>query len=107
MKAAVVVALVISPIALAGLTQEGKGSPGDQTQWLTHSGDVTGQRHSPLTQISPANASQLRPVWTFQTSVLGKWESSPLVIDGVIYATGPENSAWAIEAKTGRSLWRY
>jgi alcohol dehydrogenase (cytochrome c) len=39
--------------------------------------------------------------------VLGKWEASPLVVDGVIYATGPENSAWAIEAATGRTLWRY
>jgi len=80
---------------------------GASTPWTTYSGDFTGQRHSPLTQITPANVGELRPVWTFQTSVLGKWEASPLVVDGVIYATGPENSAWAIEAATGRTLWRY
>jgi alcohol dehydrogenase (cytochrome c) len=75
--------------------------------WVSYSGDDSGKRHSLLTEITPANAAQLRPIWTFQTGVLGKWESSPLVIDGVIYATGQENNAWAIDAKTGRSLWRY
>src|SRR6478672_7973832 len=75
--------------------------------WTTYSGDYNGQRHSPLTEVTPANVSQLRPVWTFQTGVLGKWEASPLVIDGVIYTSGQDNNAWAIEAKTGRMLWRY
>ena len=79
----------------------------DPSRWLGYSGDQSGQRHSSLTQITPSNAAQLRPAWTFQTGVLGKWESSPLVIDGVIYATGQDNNAWAIDAKTGRSLWRY
>ena len=39
----------------------------DPERWLTFSGDYTGQRHSPLTQISPENVGRLRPVWTFQT----------------------------------------
>ena len=76
-------------------------------QWLTYSGDYSGQRNSPLKDISPANVNQLRAVWTFQTNVLGKWEASPLVIDGVIYSPGQDNNAWAIDAKTGRMLWRY
>ena len=106
MKAAFVGTCLVSAIAFLAVAQD-KTGPGDSSQWLTYSGDDTGQRHSPLTQITPANAPQLRPVWTFQTGVLGKWESSPLVIDGVIYATGPDNNAWAIDARTGRSLWRY
>ena len=77
------------------------------SNWTTYSGDPNGQRHSPLKQITPANAAQLRPVWTFQTGVLGKWEATPLIIDGVIYASGQDNNAWAIDAKSGRSLWRY
>jgi alcohol dehydrogenase (cytochrome c) len=79
----------------------------DPSQWLTYSGDYSGQRHSPAKEITPANVSRLRSVWTFQTGVLGKWESTPLVLDGVIYASGQDNNAWAIEAKTGRVLWRY
>src|SRR3989449_3406465 len=77
------------------------------TNWTTYSGDYSGQRHSLLRQITPANVAQLRPVWTFQTGVLGKWEATPLIIDGVIYASGQDNNAWAIDAKTGEQLWRY
>ena len=54
-------------------------------RWLTHSGDYTGQRHSPLTQITPANVGQLAAQWTFQTGVLGKFEATPIVIDGTLY----------------------
>jgi alcohol dehydrogenase (cytochrome c) len=77
------------------------------SNWNTFSGDYTGQRHSPLRQISAANAAGLRSVWTFQTGVLGKWEATPLIIDGVIYASGQDNNAWAIDGRTGRVLWRY
>jgi alcohol dehydrogenase (cytochrome c) len=76
-------------------------------RWLTHSGDYTGQRHSPLTQITPANVGQLAAQWTFQTGVLGKFEATPIVIDGTLYVTGADNNAWAIDGKTGRQLWRY
>ena len=76
-------------------------------QWLTYSGDDRGTRHSALTEITPANVHQLRAVWTFQTGVLGKWESTPLVVGDVVYATGPDNHAWAIDARTGRQIWRY
>jgi len=79
----------------------------DPTKWLTYSGTYDGQRHSPLTQITPANVDQLSPQWTFQTGVLGAFQATPLVIDGVIYITGFNNNAWAIDARSGRQIWRY
>ena len=79
------------------------------SRWLTYSGDYSGRRHSPLTQITPANASRLTAQWTFQTTgVTGhKFEATPIVIDGVMYVTGALNNAWAIDARTGRQIWRY
>lgn len=77
------------------------------TRWLTYSGDYSGRRYSPLTQITPSNAGQLVAQWTFQTGVAGKFEATPLVIDGVLYVSGPLNSAWAIDGRTGRQIWRY
>src|SRR5206468_2186402 len=56
---------------------------------------------------TPANAGQLAPQWTFQTGVVNKFEATPIVIDGVLYVTGPLNHAWAIDARTGRQLWHY
>jgi alcohol dehydrogenase (cytochrome c) len=80
------------------------------SRWLTYSGDYAGTRHSPLTQITPANVSRLSPQWTFQseTMALGRgFEATPIVVDGVIFITGSNNFAWAIDARTGRTLWKY
>ena len=76
-------------------------------RWLTYSGDYTSQRHSPLTHITPANVDQLTVQWTFQSGLLGKFEATPIVIDGVMYVTGVNNNAWALDARTGRRFWRY
>jgi alcohol dehydrogenase (cytochrome c) len=80
----------------------------DPTRWLVVSGDYKGQRLSPLTQITPANASQLAPQWTFQTAVVAnQFEATPVVLDGVLYYSGPLNNAWAIDARTGKQIWKY
>ena len=79
----------------------------DPTRWLTYGGDYGSQRHSPLTQITPQNIQRLTPQWAFQTDTLGKFEATPIVLDGVIYITGPEDVGWALDARTGRQIWRY
>jgi len=79
----------------------------DPGKWLTYGGDYNGHRHSPLTQITPDNAGQLSAQWTFQTGTLGSFQTTPIVVDGVIYATGFNNNAWAIDARSGRQIWRY
>src|SRR5262245_21802431 len=66
-------------------------------RWLTYAGDYNGQRFSPLTQITPANAGQLTTQWTFQTGVPGRFEASPIVIDGILYFSGWDNHVWAID----------
>jgi alcohol dehydrogenase (cytochrome c) len=80
------------------------------TRWTMYSGDYTGKRHSPLTQITPQNVSRLAPQWAFQADTIATgrgFESTPLVIDGVIYLTGANGNAWAIDAHTGRQFWRF
>lgn len=79
----------------------------DPTRWLMFAGDYSGRRHSPLTQITPENVQELTHRWTFQTETLGRFETTPVVHDGVLYVTGPNNVAWAIDARTGRQFWRY
>ena len=70
-------------------------------------GDYSGRRHSPLTQVTPQNVSRLAHQWTFQTGTLGMFETTPLVHDGVLYVTGANNYAWALDARTGQPFWRY
>src|SRR6187431_683663 len=83
------------------------GLPADGSRWLTFGGNYTNQRHSPLTQITPANVNRLVPQWTFQTGTLGNFETTSLLRDNVLYVTGPQNVAWALDARTGRQIWRY
>jgi alcohol dehydrogenase (cytochrome c) len=77
------------------------------SRWLMYSGSYSSQRHSPLTQITPENVHLLAPQWTFQTETLGKFEATPLFVDGVLYVTGPNDNAWAIDARTGKKIWSY
>jgi len=79
----------------------------DPTRWLTYGGNYSGQRNSPLTQITPENVGQLVAQWTFQTGTLGSFQTTPVVADGVLYVTGFNNNAWAIDARSGRQIWRY
>lgn len=82
----------------------------DSSRWPTFSGDYSGRRHSPLTQITPENVGSLTPQWTFQSGTMARgrgFETTPLVWDGVLYVTGPNNYAWALDARTGRKFWEY
>jgi alcohol dehydrogenase (cytochrome c) len=82
----------------------------DPASWLTYSGDYTGRRHSPLKKITPRNVRHLAPQWLFQTELAAPgrgFETTPLVVDGVLYITANSNGAWAVDARTGRAIWRY
>ena len=75
--------------------------------WLTFSGTYRSWRYSTLDQINVSNAQTLATQWVFQSASLGQFETTPLVIDGVLYGTGQDNRAFALDARTGRSIWRY
>ena len=82
----------------------------DPTRWPTFSGDYSGRRHSPLTQITPGNVHRLAAQWTFQTGTMARgrgFEATPLVWDGVLYVSGSNNYAWALDPRTGRPFWEY
>src|SRR5260370_6138340 len=75
--------------------------------WLMYSGDYSGHRFSTLDQINTSNASALVPNWAYQTMAGGKFETTPLVVDGILYATGQDDRAFALDARTGRPIWQY
>jgi alcohol dehydrogenase (cytochrome c) len=75
--------------------------------WLTYSGTYSGQRYSTLSQITPDNVKDLKLKWVYQAAQQGGWQSSPLVVDGVMYLTQRPNDVVALDAKTGRAFWVY
>ena len=74
--------------------------------WPGYHGDYSGRRHSHLTQITPANVQDLGLAWAFQTGKDGSIKSSPLVVNGVLYFTMPDN-VWAVDARSGHMIWHY
>ncbi len=74
--------------------------------WPGYHGDYSGRRHSSLTQITPQNVNNLALAWAFQTDQFAQIKSSPLLVDGILYFTVPDN-IWAVDARSGHEIWRY
>src|SRR5262245_13248417 len=79
----------------------------DPNGWITHGRDYAEQRFSPLDQVNDGNAARLVRVWSFETGLARGHEATPLVVDGVMYLTGSWSVVFALDARTGKELWRY
>ena len=75
--------------------------------WTTYGKNHAGWRYSELTAIDTSNVARLAPAWIRQFNVAGQNETTPLVTGGLMYVTGPSNTAWALDALTGRPMWSY
>ncbi len=75
--------------------------------WLTYSGGYASDRYTMLRQVTPQNVANLEQKWVLQGQVLGAWQSTPLVVDGIMYVTQRPNDVLALDAKTGRVFWQY
>jgi PQQ-dependent dehydrogenase (methanol/ethanol family) len=112
------VALGASLVAAAPVEPVGAGSAAvdagriiaadaEPQNWLTHGRTYDEQRFSPLAQIHQRNIGQLGLAWSYATGTRRGLEATPLVVDGVLYATGSWSVVYALDAATGRELWTY
>lgn len=76
-------------------------------EWLLYGRTYDNQRFSPLTQITPRNVAQLRPVWAASMGSLDGVEATPLVKDGVIYVSAAYSHVMAFDARNGQRLWHW
>ena len=75
--------------------------------WLMYSGTFDSKRHSRLDQVHNRNVNRLELKWTHQLSALDRAETTPLVVDGVMFITEAPSNVLAVDAATGRPYWRY
>jgi alcohol dehydrogenase (cytochrome c) len=80
---------------------------GQSANWLVYGGNLANTRFVPNDEINVDNVGDLKLQWIFQTGVIGSFETTPIVEDGVMYITTPYNHVFAIDARTGRELWHY
>ena len=82
-----------------------------QNDWSTYGHDLSGQRYSPLKQITTANVTKLAPAWSYQMKKEGQpfrpSQSIPLMVNGVLYLGYPYNRVVALEPETGKLLWEF
>ncbi len=95
----------VSLTARAAALPAGKPAPAKAGDWPSYHGDIGGNRHSPLAQITTANVANLRLEWVFPINH-NQLEVTPVVVDGVMYVTGP-NQVFALDGRSGRTIWHY
>src|SRR5215831_8245816 len=100
----------VIPLAGQGLpVSYGRLVKADQEpgNWLMYSNSYTSWRFSRLDQINTETVKNLHVKWLFQGRHQEKFETTPLVVDGIMYLTRPENDVFALDAETGRVMWAY
>ncbi len=97
--------LIVSSTAAAQVSFEDLRK-GPAENWLTYAGDYEGQRHSALRQIDTSNVHSLAAKWVYHIPKADGLRTCPIVYDGIMYVTG-SNEIRALDARTGRLLWRY
>ena len=88
-------------------------------EWRFYGGDAGGTRFSPLQQINRKNVAKLKRAWTYHMGETDRggnetdrhqvapFESTPLVIDGVLYFSTPSNRVIALDAESGKEIWQF
>ncbi|WP_201742263.1 pyrroloquinoline quinone-dependent dehydrogenase [Mangrovicoccus ximenensis] len=80
---------------------------GDGNNFLHTNGNYAQTRYYPASQIDAGNVRNLRPAWIFQTEIVDTMETSPIVVNGVMYVTTAFNHVYALDARTGRQIWHH
>ena len=103
---AVLPASVVAQGMYSAVTDERLVKP-EPENWLQIRGNYQGWSYSPLDQIKATNVKRLVPVWAFSTGVNSGHEAPPLVNNGMMFISTPYSQVIALDAKTGKLLWRY
>ena len=80
---------------------------GDGNNFLLTNGNYDQTRYYPNSQINTGNVGKLRPAWMFQTEVTESLETSPIVVNGIMYVTTSFNHVYALNARTGEEIWHF
>jgi len=80
---------------------------GDANNFLHTNGNYAQTRYYPASQINTSNVKNLRPAWIFQTEIVESQETTPIVVNGIMYITTSFNHVYALNAATGQQIWHY
>src|ERR1700722_3469203 len=114
-KAAIIfgVLVVSSPFldlkqtVLADASQNSSNSGEEKRDWPAYGGAAENMHYSGLAEINRTNVKELAVAWSFDTGEQGGLETSPIIVDGTLYGITPVQKVFALDAATGRLLWKF
>jgi quinoprotein glucose dehydrogenase len=104
---AVSVAAIVASFVEANPAAQIANNKKQNHDWPVYGGTPQNNHFSPLSQINRNNVNQLAVAWTFDTEETGGLQSSPIIIDGVLYGLTPTEKVFALDAATGKLLWKF
>src|SRR5580692_3719497 len=108
MRTSLLIVILIAIACQAQVTYERLLKADAEPQnWLTYSGSYKSWRYSTLDQINRANVANLKVAWVHQMPTTHRVETTPIVVDGIMYMTEPPSNVFALDAATGRPYWHY
>jgi glucose dehydrogenase len=105
-RVAAMAAIVFASVSVCWLRVTAASHPRDR-DWRMIGGSPGNLRYSGLDEINRTNVAKLTVAWTYDTGELGGLETTPLVIDGVLYGLTPRQEIFALNAATGQMLWKF
>src|SRR5690242_18509995 len=105
--------LSLSLVALIGIafallhTRPTQSAPKMPADWPVYGGDSLNDHYSPLTQINRSNVGKLHVAWTYDSGEAGGMQTSPIVVGKVMYTYTPSKAVVALDAATGKLLWKF
>jgi glucose dehydrogenase len=99
--------LITSSLFLLGCSLNAYKNTQADADWPSFGRDYSSQRFSPAMQINTKNVKDLAQAWAYKSGVSASFQTTPIVQNGVMYLSLPFNHVVALDAKTGKQLWRY
>src|SRR5579884_2266917 len=103
----VVSAVVLATLAFLSIRVRAQSSFKQGADWAQYGGSPENTHFSPLTQINRSHVHQLQIAWSFDTGETGGLETTPIVVNGILYAYTPSQKVIALDAGTGKLLWKF
>ena len=112
--AAICGVVVISSVTFSALfsfrataSQDAANSSGERRDWPAYGGAPENTHYSSLTQINRSNVKGLTVAWSFDTGEQGGLQTSPIIVDGVLYGITPTQKVFALDAASGKLIWKF
>jgi quinoprotein glucose dehydrogenase len=101
------VCTVACVVLLSASSESNQSLPLEMLDWPVYGGTAENTHYSPLTQINRKNVKQLEVAWSFDTGERGGLQTSPIIVDGILYGITPTQKVFALDAADGTLLWKF